>query len=435
MAKISELPAASSAADTDQLPANQGGATRRVTVAQVRAGLASASHTHAIADVTNLQASLDAKQPIDGDLTALANNSANGLWARTGDGTGAARTITAGTGISVTNGDGVSGNPKVAVSGLTSANVTDFAEAVDDRVAALLVAGSNVTLTYNDAANTLTVAATGGGGGAAAPVIVTASASTTYQATGLTGDRVIKLTATGNVAISAPTFTGLAANSVYLVRYEITASGGARTPSFSGYTLSFGVDPARSIADGSTVAFDTEAHTDGSGAVTLHRLVGVADVGAEPAATLATDDRITFSDTSDGGRPKSAPVSEIRDLPGRALEFTDHVPITGDGTYDIVTDNSIVGTITGITARCSPGSCTANFQIANHTSASDLTPTDAASITGLGAVALTTAWVRATASGANTMGKTGTAGRVLRVVVTGSSGSPTTLSVTVRGTT
>lgn len=38
-------------------------------------------------------------------------------------------------------------------------------EAVDDRVAALLVAGSNVTLTYDDAANTLTVAAAGGGGG------------------------------------------------------------------------------------------------------------------------------------------------------------------------------------------------------------------------------------------------------------------------------
>lgn len=37
-----------------------------------------------------------------------------------------------------------------------------FLEAVDDRVAALLVQGSNVTLTYNDAANTLTIAASGG---------------------------------------------------------------------------------------------------------------------------------------------------------------------------------------------------------------------------------------------------------------------------------
>jgi hypothetical protein len=46
----------------------------------------------------------------------------------------------------------------------TSAAITDFAESVDDRVAALLVAGANVTLTYDDVANTLTVASSGGGG-------------------------------------------------------------------------------------------------------------------------------------------------------------------------------------------------------------------------------------------------------------------------------
>jgi len=38
-------------------------------------------------------------------------------------------------------------------------------EAVDDRVAALLVAGSNITLTYNDTGNTLTIASTASGGG------------------------------------------------------------------------------------------------------------------------------------------------------------------------------------------------------------------------------------------------------------------------------
>jgi hypothetical protein len=40
-----------------------------------------------------------------------------------------------------------------------------MAEQIDDRVAALLVAGANVTLAYDDVANTLTIAATGGGGG------------------------------------------------------------------------------------------------------------------------------------------------------------------------------------------------------------------------------------------------------------------------------
>lgn len=44
----------------------------------------------------------------------------------------------------------------------TSAQVSDFVEAVQDAVAQLLGAGSNITLNYDDAGNTLTVAATDG---------------------------------------------------------------------------------------------------------------------------------------------------------------------------------------------------------------------------------------------------------------------------------
>ncbi len=57
-------------------------------------------------------------QPLDSDLTALAGNSTNGLWARTGSGTGAARTIT-GTAdvITVANGNGASGNPTLTIAG------------------------------------------------------------------------------------------------------------------------------------------------------------------------------------------------------------------------------------------------------------------------------------------------------------------------------
>jgi hypothetical protein len=47
----------------------------------------------------------------------------------------------------------------------TAVTISDLAEAVDDRVAALLTAGSNITLTYNDALGTLTIAASGAGGG------------------------------------------------------------------------------------------------------------------------------------------------------------------------------------------------------------------------------------------------------------------------------
>ena len=46
-----------------------------------------------------------------------------------------------------------------------AATISDFAEAVDDRVAALIVAGTNVTVTYNDSLGTLTFDVAGGGAG------------------------------------------------------------------------------------------------------------------------------------------------------------------------------------------------------------------------------------------------------------------------------
>lgn len=45
-----------------------------------------------------------------------------------------------------------------------ASTISDLSEAVDDRVATLLIEGSGIDLTYDDTANTLTVAATGGGG-------------------------------------------------------------------------------------------------------------------------------------------------------------------------------------------------------------------------------------------------------------------------------
>ncbi|MEX0853646.1 MAG: DUF2793 domain-containing protein [Bauldia sp.] len=55
------------------------------------------------------------KQAADSDLTAVAGLAANGLIARTGAGTAAARTLTGpAAGMSVANGDGVAGNPTLA---------------------------------------------------------------------------------------------------------------------------------------------------------------------------------------------------------------------------------------------------------------------------------------------------------------------------------
>jgi hypothetical protein len=72
------------------------------------------------ADVPDLSATY---QPLDGDLTALANNATNGLWARTGAGTGAALTLAASSPLSMANGDGVAGAPTVSFANQTANTV------------------------------------------------------------------------------------------------------------------------------------------------------------------------------------------------------------------------------------------------------------------------------------------------------------------------
>jgi len=64
-----------------------------------------------------IQTQLDGKQPVDVDLTALAELSTSGIVIRTGTGTATTRSIVAGTAISVTNGNGVANSPTVAFEG------------------------------------------------------------------------------------------------------------------------------------------------------------------------------------------------------------------------------------------------------------------------------------------------------------------------------
>lgn len=71
---------------------------------------------------SSIQTQIDGKQPLDSDLTAVAGLTTTGLIVRTGTGTATTRTATAGsTKISISNGDGVSGNPTIDV---TEANLT-----------------------------------------------------------------------------------------------------------------------------------------------------------------------------------------------------------------------------------------------------------------------------------------------------------------------
>ncbi len=106
----------------------------------------------------------------------------------------------------------------------TASTISDFSEAVDDRVGSLLVAGSNVTLTYNDAANTLTIASTGGGGGG----------SLTFVDAALTSTQVFSTTTFANVT---QLVAAMDANSTYLLDCFVTFQSAATTTGLGlGYT-------------------------------------------------------------------------------------------------------------------------------------------------------------------------------------------------------
>lgn len=133
----------------------------------------------------------------------------------------------------------------------TSANITNFSEAVDDRVASLLVAGSNITLTYNDVANTLTIAAAGG-----APVSGTATITVggqpggtlaweqTVAAVGLVvGDRIsVQLAPPDNALENEPEMLNIAAiSAACLTDDTMTVTMAFGEPTIGPISLIYGV--------------------------------------------------------------------------------------------------------------------------------------------------------------------------------------------------
>lgn len=91
-------------------------------------------------------------QGYDADLAALAANSTNGLLTRTGAGTVAARTITAGINgeVTVANGDGVAGNPTVSITNMdgpiSEAAAAALIETTVQEIRAALNAGPRISI-------------------------------------------------------------------------------------------------------------------------------------------------------------------------------------------------------------------------------------------------------------------------------------------------
>lgn len=272
-------------------------------------------------------------------------------------------------------------------------------ENLQDQIAAFLQAGANVTITYNDGANTLTIAGSGGGGSSAWALPAPASnPASPIAVSGLSGNSVVRITGiTGAKAISAPTGTFPAGRNWVL--YEITATGGPWP-----ITLGSGI-----THDGIGIAPTIEVPANGKQAFAIY---------SDDGTNWRIPGDYDFA-TNKGMILSALGISTLK----ARFEITNPTA----STINLLRENVHIGSILAVLAWTDVGSLTANVQVADKTGASDWTPTGAASITGLSAVAVTGAPARTAASGANTLARSGTADRILQVVLSALSGSPTRL--------
>lgn len=102
-------------------------------------------------------------------------------------------------------------------------STADIDERARDALGAALVAGANITITVNDPADTITIAASGGGGGY---TYATSAASFTETAT--SGEKITTITASGQT-VTLPTAVGNTAKLTYklMVAGTLTIDGNA----------------------------------------------------------------------------------------------------------------------------------------------------------------------------------------------------------------
>lgn len=161
-ADYSEITIGSGLTMTGTTLSASGGSTGYATIQEEGSGLtqrailnfAGSSYT-ATDDAGNTRTNVTA----DADLDAISSNSTNGIYARTGAGTVAARTITDSiTALSWTNGNGVAGNPTQTATGI-SGGIPYFNSTSDISSSALLV--DNVLVLGGGAGNPPTSLAAG----------------------------------------------------------------------------------------------------------------------------------------------------------------------------------------------------------------------------------------------------------------------------------
>lgn len=289
------------------------------------------------------------KQPLDSDLTALAGNSTAGLWAYTGAGTGAARTLIApAAGLIITNPAGTAGNPT-----FNFANDLASVEGLNGAGFAVRVATDTwARRTITGTANEITV--TNGDGVSGDPTVSIPSALTftgktvtggTFSGPAITvpgSGMTFNGSTSGAIVVQAAAVAGTNTVTIPAVTDTLTANAASQTltnKSMSGASNTFTNLPNSALTNTATTVNSQTCTLGATCTVTVPVATGVTGLGTGVATALAINVGSAGAPVVNGGAggtPSSITLTNGTGLPATGLSGTlqaaQFPALTGDVT-------------------------------------------------------------------------------------------------------